>query len=72
MISTAGNDKAITIQDIEDAMAHLKSIPQNKDWIVVTPNGLMYVGEYEKVANIFYRNHPLLKNPLIPVFDYNV
>jgi hypothetical protein len=69
MISTTGNNKAITIQDIEDAMAHLKSIPQNKDWIVVTPNGLMYVGEYKDVARVFYMNHPLLKNPFIPVID---
>jgi hypothetical protein len=59
-----GMNEPITIERIREALTVLSELPENKEWIIVSPDGQMYKGEFDKVFPVFMRHHPLLSLPL--------
>lgn len=65
-------DHPLKIDDILRAVETLKKIPINTKWVVVNPEGQMFVGEYQEVAPHFLMRHPLfteLRLSPVPYMD---
>ena len=59
--------RPVTAEDILQAVESLKAIPQNKEWVIVDPEGRIFIGEYEKVAPYFMSRHPMLAQTFKPL-----
>lgn len=70
--TTSQLDRPLKIDDILRAVETLKKIPRNTKWVVVNPEGQMFVGEYQEVAPHFLMRHPFFSelrlNP-VPYMD---
>jgi len=55
---------SFNIDSLREAIAKMKSIPKNDEWVVINPQGEMYSGTIEQIMPILIREHPLMKTPL--------
>lgn len=60
-ISTTGNTTPISIEAIAKAMQEINLFPKPDKWVLIDPQGRVYVGKVEDVTRILMMEHPLLK-----------
>lgn len=59
----------LTMEVLLEAIAKLKAMPKNEDWLVVTPEGQIYKGLVTDLLPILLKRHPLCQPPKFEPFN---